>query len=515
MRLTRFERKILATMAAVALVPLLAALLLGREALREAYHVGVNERVHAQLEQGLAMYRAHFTALRADAERTADAVAYHHALHQGHADGDQEAVARLLDSLLSRYPTVAAAALRDPDGVVLATAERRDRLDLATMRLLTQRRPLGDEGHVVEVTIATPVDAFQQYQRAGEVEEVYGRLRASAAYVSTSYLIVYIAFLLSVIVITLALGFVLSRRVTRRVGDLAEAAREVGAGDLDVVVATDARDEVGELTRAFNEMVRDLRESRERIDYLSRIGAWQQFARRLAHEIKNPLTPIQLAAQEMRQGYGGDDPTYRRKLEDAASIIQEEVATLRRLVGEFSSFAKLPEASLAQADLGGFLQDLERNIPAILDDEGVTPDAVQVRCEAPPEPLPVAIDAMMLKRCVDNLVRNAVQAVRQQAPPEGGQVVLGVRREAGEALLEVRDNGPGIPSEHRGRVFDPYFTTRSEGTGLGLAIVKKVVLEHGGRIECDASPEGGALFRVRIPLHGGGKRGRSHRAIRG
>lgn len=506
MELTRFERKILATIAAVAFVPLIAALVLGREALQEAYHVGVNERVHAQLQRALDVYRAHFVALREDAKRTADAIANNHELHVALERGDRAAMDAELDRFLERYRNVAAITVRAPDGDPLAEAERPERLEPQTMRLLTEHRPLGVAGRRMDITVATPAAPFRDYQQAGEIEEVYGRLQSSAEYVSNFYLIVYISFLLSVIVVTMAVGFVLSRRLTRRVGDLAEATRLVGAGDLTVVVPTDARDEVGELTRAFNDMVRDLRESRERIDYLQRIGAWQEFARRLAHEIKNPLTPIQLAAQEMRQSYQGDDPGYRRKLADACGIVEEEVATLRRLVGEFSAFAKLPEARLSEADLRDFLQDVERSVPAIRDDVGVSEDVVAVACHPGREPLPVTIDAMMLKRCVDNLVRNALQALARARPGGPGQVVLEARREGREAVLEVRDDGPGIPPEERGRVFDPYFTTKAEGTGLGLAIVKKVVLEHHGRVECDAAPEGGAAFRVRLPLFGRGGR---------
>ncbi|MFW6067793.1 MAG: ATP-binding protein [Myxococcota bacterium] len=506
MELTRFERKIVATIAAVAFVPLVAALLLGREALREAYQIGVNRRVHEQLERGLDMYRSHFVALREDGERTADAIAHAHALHVAWEEGRVPAMESFLADALERYPNVGAVSVHDADGVLIAAAERQKRLDPTDMRLLTQRRPLGDDGGRVEVTVATPAEPFRAYQQAGEVEEVYGRLRASAAYVSNFYLVVYIGFLLSVIVVTMAIGFVLSRRVTRRVADLAEATRRVGAGDLTVQVPTDARDEVGELTHAFNDMVRDLRESRERIDYLQRIGAWQEFARRLAHEIKNPLTPIQLASQELRQSYHGDDPRYQQKLQEASAIVEEEVATLRRLVGEFSAFAKLPQAHLSQADLRDFLHDVERSVPGVLEDLGVQGDAVEVRCHAGSQPLPVAIDAMMLKRCTDNLVRNAVQAVASQGR---GRVVLEARREGREAVLEVRDSGPGIPAEDLLRIFDPYFTTKPDGTGLGLAIVKKVALEHRGRVEAGEAPEGGACFRIRLPFHGAAASGRS------
>jgi nitrogen fixation/metabolism regulation signal transduction histidine kinase len=250
-------------------------------------------------------------------------------------------------------------------------------------------------------------------------------------------------------------------------------------------------------------MVRDMRESRGRIEYLQRIGAWQEFARRLAHEIKNPLTPIQLAIQEVHRSYDGDDGRFRERLDDALSIIEEEVATLRRLTGEFSAFAKLPQATLEPADLGDFLRDAERSLEHIPEDyrqAGALP-SVEVLCEPGEAPLPVRIDGMMLKRGVDNLVRNAVQALATRRDgAEGGQVRVRASREGGHACLDVEDDGPGIPEADREHIFDPYFTTKADGTGLGLAIVKKVVLEHAGEIDAERSELGGARFRIRLPL---------------
>jgi two-component system nitrogen regulation sensor histidine kinase NtrY len=327
------------------------------------------------------------------------------------------------------------------------------------------------------------------------VVEVYRTLKKSAAYVSRAYLAVYIALLLSVIVVALAIGIVLSRQVTRRVTQLSDATARVGAGDLKVHVPVTELDEVGDLTRAFNAMVRDMRESRERIEYLSRIGAWQEFARRLAHEIKNPLTPIQLAVQELHRSYKGDDPRFRRTLEDARAIVEEEIATLRRLVGEFSEFARLPEVHLAPADLALFVRDAVE-APFRDEQEDDVPH-VEVRAELPDGPLPVHIDALLLKRCLDNLVRNAAQAIRGAG--RGGLVVVAARDEGDRTVLEVRDDGPGVPEDARERVFDPYYTTKNEGTGLGLAIVKKIVLEHGGEISCSAAPEGGACLRIELP----------------
>jgi len=514
MRLTRFERKIVAAIAAVAFVPLIGTLLLGRAALREAYEVGVNVRVRDQLDQALDVYRAHFVALRDDAERTADAVAADWRLHAAVERSDREEVSRRLHELLGRYPNIARVRVRNSATGVIAEADNAPLLDETRTRLLTLRRDIEATGSQVqaEVTIGTPMATFEAYQRAGEVREVYARLEAGAGYVSGSYLVVFIGFLLSVIVVAMAVGIVLSRRVTRRVADLAEATARVGAGDLTVEVPTDANDEVGELTRAFNEMVRDMRESRGRIDYLQRIGAWQEFARRLAHEIKNPLTPIQLAVQEVQQSYAGPDEAHREKLETARHIVEEEVATLRRLVGEFSAFAKLPQAELTPADLGDFVADLDKSMAAILEAEPGFGPGVEVVCASSDERLPVRIDPMMLKRCVDNLVRNALAALRPGAASEArGRVVVEARKDRDEAVLEVRDTGPGVPEPLRTRVFDPYYTTRADGTGLGLAIVKKVVLEHGGEIDCGPAPEGGAAFRIRLPLSDIPRRERSGR----
>jgi nitrogen fixation/metabolism regulation signal transduction histidine kinase len=317
------------------------------------------------------------------------------------------------------------------------------------------------------------------------------------------YLLVFGVLVFLVIVVAFVIGAIVSRRVTKRVAALADASRRVGAGDLTVSIPTSATDEVTELTQAFNDMVRDLRDSRTRIEYLQRISAWQDFARRLAHEIKNPLTPIQLAAQELDETYDGPDEEYRRKLEHARAIIEEEVATLRRLVGEFSAFAKLPRADLSPSDLNEVVHAIEASVPAMLEDVGgEVPAPVKVRIQDATQPIDVRMDPMMLKRGVDNLVRNAVQSAYEAYPDGGGRVVVEAFRRGGSGIIEVRDNGPGIAEENWERVFDPYYTTKSEGTGLGLAIVKKVVLEHAGEVRLDRAPEGGARFTIELPLGG-------------
>jgi nitrogen fixation/metabolism regulation signal transduction histidine kinase len=494
----RFERKILAALAVAAIVPLVGALVLGRVALREVYQVGVNTRIRSELERGLSLYRDYFGLMRKAAGEAANAIGDDWAVREALLAHDRTRTEERLRNLLAQYTDVSGITLRDASGNVIARVDDAGRSAGRRTVPIQRMMMVATESLELSVMVTAPQRPFQAYQRAGELAQDYRRLQRGTGQVSTLYLVVYTAFMLSVIVVALAVGIVLSRRVTRRVSMLAQATRRLGAGDLDVQVPSDVNDEIGELTRDFNTMVRDLRESRTRIEYLQRIGAWQEFARRLAHEIKNPLTPIQLAIQELDRSYRGDDQGFARRLNDARSIIEEEVASLRRLTSEFSAFAKLPEASLAHADLNDFLRDATRGLEAVvhLPDEAEAPPELTVELAA--EVLPVFIDAMMLKRCVDNLVLNAAQALRHH---HGTRAILvrSVRRPS-RAVLQVHDSGPGVAARDRTRIFDPYFTTKSEGTGLGLPIVKKVVLEHGGEIECGESELGGAVFSIELPL---------------
>lgn len=501
--MSRFERKILFVIALTVLVTLGGAIFFAQGALREVYRVGVNARFGQELERGVEARRDQLMALRAGSEQIADAIgwALESELSQRQTPAALDAI---LSNLIERYQSVSSIELlRGSDSI--ARADRGPRPDLEPIRTTVRMRQIRARGrdYRVAVEVAVPESYFEQLQEAGAVADVYSRLQRKSASVSDVYVYVFGALVFLVIVFAFLIGAVVSRRVTRRVTVLAEASRRVGAGDFTVTVPTGANDEVTELTQAFNDMVRDLRESRTRIEYLQRIGAWQDFARRLAHEIKNPLTPIQLAVQEMDETYDGDDREYRHKLEHARAIIEEEVATLRRLVSEFSSFAKLPRADLSDADLADLMHAIEDSVPAILEDIGRDgPANVDVRVQSATKPMRVRMDSMMLRRGIDNIVRNAVQAVHAAKPTGGGHVLVRAYSVDECAFVEVRDNGPGIAQENWDRVFDPYYTTKSEGTGLGLAIVKKVVLEHGGEVTLDAAPEGGARFTIELPMVG-------------
>jgi two-component system nitrogen regulation sensor histidine kinase NtrY len=218
-------------------------------------------------------------------------------------------------------------------------------------------------------------------------------------------------------------------------------------------------------------------------------------ARRLAHEIKNPLTPMKLAFQQLeaRWQQGGDrDPAFGKLLADAGEIVREEIATLQRLVEEFSGFARLPDVHPEPADLGEFVEEFVHQSPQLQADAELEVVRAAGAC-------PVALDRTLMRRVLANLCANAVEASR----PARARLHLGVSRTRDRAVLSVADEGPGVERELRERIFDPYFTTKAgTGTGLGLAIVKKIVLQHGGEIQVGDRPGGGASFTLAFPLAG-------------
>jgi two-component system, NtrC family, nitrogen regulation sensor histidine kinase NtrY len=492
LRPTRFERKILLALAVVALGSVAGALLLVGSAVRDAYRTGVNASFGDDLAGGVEVRREKLlltrTVTRLLASRIADDARFRDAL----AENDAEAAAARIEALGASHEALERVRLAP----IVDVRFPREHDEPEERRAVVEKRPVGDA--TLELYFGIPESLFEDYQRAGDTAEVYARLLERRDFVSGTYVAIYSALVFAITLLAAGIGVILSRRVTERVRSLVHATRRVGAGDLTVNVPVKSDDEVAELIQSFNDMVRDLAESRARVEYLQRIGGWQEFARRLAHEIKNPLTPIQLAAQEMRDSYGGDDEAHRRRLEDAVAIIQEEVATLRRLVSEFTDFSRLPKVKGEPADLRDFLHEIRRSVPALLADLGAD-GLVEVRVEGPKGVVPVEIDSMMLKRAMDNLIRNAVQAV-QESSATGGHVYVTAEVGAGGVTLEVRDDGPGLDPADFERAFDPYFTKKREGTGLGLPIVKKIVLEHGGSIHAKAAPEGGARFVLHLPL---------------
>ncbi len=516
--ISRTTRRLAVALLLVATVPLLASIFVARSLVRSATGYLVRDEVGTELQNSLGVYAELARALKESMRARADVLATREPLRAAAARKAGPELEAALAEALADYPDLVSAAVFDgPDGPRLAARDRGRPVDEASERALAVRRPLGpgEDAPELEAVFAAPRARFDDLERASDFVRLYRALERERPYIERVYLNIFAALVFVTMLVSVAIAYALARDVTRRIRSLALATRAVGAGDLSVRVPVEGGDELGDLARSFNHMLGEVEEARARVEFLRRVGAWQDMARRLAHEIKNPLTPIQLAVEECHRRYDGPEPGFRRLLDATLEIVTEEIGTLRRLVGEFSSFARLPRATLAPHDLTVVLR--ERGARLALEAEGERdarpPDGAEpgesgplpagphVEWVLPREPAPVALDPDMFGRVVANVLANARQALAPP-PPGGGQVRATLATGEREVTLDVDDDGPGIAADLRARVFDPYVTTKAEGTGLGLAIAQKIVVEHGGTIEALASPLGGARFRIRLPRLG-------------
>jgi two-component system nitrogen regulation sensor histidine kinase NtrY len=228
-----------------------------------------------------------------------------------------------------------------------------------------------------------------------------------------------------------------------------------------------------------------------------RKAAWADVARRIAHEIKNPLTPIQLSAERLKRRYLKQIETDPETFQACTDTIVRHVADIGRMVDEFSAFARMPEPVMAEEDLRKLVDQ------AVFLQETAHPDVSFVR-DLPQEPVRLACDSRQVGRALTNLLQNAAEAIHgRSGDPETlapGEVRVRLQWEPGAWVVELLDNGRGLPKEERGRLTEPYVTTRERGTGLGLAIVKKIMEDHGGDLDLDDRPEGGARVRLTFPV---------------
>ena len=291
------------------------------------------------------------------------------------------------------------------------------------------------------------------------------------------------------LLLALLLGFITARRITHPIREVVRGAGAVAAGDLNTRLEVNRRDELGELMRVFNRRVAELKEAREKLVAAERVAAWQEIARRIAHEIKNPLFPIQTSMETLRKVYANQHPDFDEIFEESTTTILEEVNRLKNIVTEFSRFARLPKPHLEPCNLAELIQ----STAGLYSD-----DTAALEC-AIADDLPEAmVDREQLTQVLVNLIQNARDALSETAAPRIA-IRAGV---AGERWVEVsvEDNGPGFDEEVGARLFTPYFTTRhgAGGTGLGLAIVHRIISDHGGEIEARSRKQGGAVFRFRV-----------------
>ena len=287
---------------------------------------------------------------------------------------------------------------------------------------------------------------------------------------------------------SLAVGFALTRGVTVPLRRLERMSEQIAQERYDPVDVPEGTDEVGALVAAFNRMARSLAESRERLRQTERLAAAEDVARRVAHEIKNPLSPIALTLEGLVRTRQKRPHEFDAAFDDGVRTIQEEIQRMRGILEDFSRFGRLPLPRPRPSDLNAIVRGVLR-----LHAENSARARIDADLQA--DLAPVLIDPDRMCEVINNLLVNAVQAMG----PAGGGVTVSTRSGGDGAELRVRDTGPGMPGEVLRRLFEPYVSTRPGGSGLGLAIARRIVLDHGGRIEAGNHPEGGAEIRIVLP----------------
>ena len=359
----------------------------------------------------------------------------------------------------------------DPERFVYS-GNRGDRLDYLVRR--------GDDVWSYSASLGVAMDEL-----TGQIREARGL--AAAVHerdLRRDVRFTYIALAASFWLLSLAALVYLAHRISRPIHQLTAGLTQLAAGDLNARVKRDNDDEIGRAVTAFNHMAGQLRESTERLVYLRQMASWQTLARKMAHEVKNSLTPIRLAVEEMNARSSPEDCGF---MTQATGIVVDEIETLERRIRAFSQFAAEPPVMAAPLDVNSLLQEriafLKNAHPEV---------AYECRLTEAPE---VMADADLVKGILTNLLENAAEAAG-----EGGRILGVTAAQGARVAIEVHDSGPGLSEQAQASLFQPTISFKKRGMGLGLSIARKSALLSGGDIELVKGELGGAGFRVLLPV---------------
>ncbi|MBN1411443.1 MAG: HAMP domain-containing protein [Spirochaetales bacterium] len=368
---------------------------------------------------------------------------------------------------------------------------REEKEDLSILRAIIPAASGGRNYYVIVGTILK--QEFNNYAKSITAARIaFKQLDNYKDVFGLVVVIFYIIFSFPIFLLSILVSFLLTDEIIRPIVHLEDAIQRVAEGDFSYRVLIKASDELSILVNSFNTMVAELEASKKKLVHAERHAAWQEIAKRLAHEIKNPLTPIRLSAERILKKYHGDREGFELMLDSAISAIINEVNNLDRLLIEFKEFTRLPDLKKEKVNLKDLFAEVAEIYRSVSQNVTIDLDLLN-------ESVVLNIDPNQIKHVIGNLFKNSIHAM-----PEGGKIVVN-GDEVRKGLLryfrlQIMDTGTGIDEEYRDMIFNPYFTTKKDGTGLGLSIVERIVFDHNGNIWFESKKGVGTTFFIDLPF---------------
>jgi len=300
-------------------------------------------------------------------------------------------------------------------------------------------------------------------------------------------------FYLLLITITVLIAVFISNQITQPLRMIQSKLSKISLGDTNEKIDYEGKDEIGSLVTEYNHMVDELARSAEKLARSERESAWREMAKQIAHEIKNPLTPMKLGVQHLQMTVAREEESGERKnLQRITRTLIDQIDHLSAIATEFSNFAQMPGARNEKVDL---VEKIKKISELFLNTDQIE---IDTRFDGIKSAI-VFADREQLSRVFINLIKNAIQSIPEERE---GKIGVGLETIDNEAIVKVTDNGRGIPDELGDKLFQPNFTTKSSGMGMGLAIVKNIVENAGGSIHYETELGRGTTFIVKLPLYG-------------
>lgn len=500
----KIRTKIIVVIFAAVLLPIIPLSVLVFNLVNQSYHVGVNPQVFQALENGLTFSKTIY-----DFQRN-QLVGVLERLNEINLDQSRlDDISVAIPGLDSSFWNIETLSYLHANGTVIWQKKfRADSVPAFDNRFLKQFQSPVQRSLIVSdreqnqftailknfqngtiegywiLQAALNKNFLKRADHALDVYQMYQTLDLTRHELPKNFLYAFVALGLIILTMVVILGIWISARITSPITSLVKGTAEIGRGNLDYQIPhKEGNDEIGQLIDAFNQMANQLKENQDRMIYLEKMTAWKQMARKLAHEIKNPLSPIQLTLQQIVDKYQDDNIEYQKLLNECYAIINEEIGSLRKLVQEFSEFGRMPELNLQQGNLNELISEV------IV----MYSDRVHLQLD---ESLPqFSFDEDRIRRVLINLIQNAIQA-----DPQGHPVEIKTNQMKDKVQISVSDRGSGIPEENLSKIFEPHFSSKTEGMGLGLAITRLIIEEHEGTIQVKSKVNEGSEFVIELPM---------------